>query len=210
MRTSLPREGVDDETLVVMDTSGSMFGQPRNMAAALSIFFAQQLKGEYNGKAILFSSHPEWLNIQGERLIDNLAYLEKYDECSNTNIEATFQLILDTAVQANLAPEELPKTVLIISDMEFDYAIEGDAEAIPMEKIAKGFQEYGYCLPKIVFRNVSSRSNTIPMTMNKNGVVLLSGNSVHNVDMIMSGKLDPWETLREKLESERYKCILLK
>jgi hypothetical protein len=28
--------------------------------------------------------------------------------------------------------------------------------------------------------------------------------------MIMSGKLDPWETLREKLESERYKCILLK
>jgi hypothetical protein len=170
MWKSLPREGLNEETLVVMDTSGSMRGQPRNMAAALSIFFAQQIQGEYNGKAILFSEHPEWLNLQGEKLVDNLKYLNEYNECSNTNIEATFHLILDTAVNANLRADELPKTLLIISDMEFDSATinyNNPQEVVPMEKIRQSFAKQGYLLPKLVFWNVSARTNTVPMTMNE-------------------------------------------
>ena len=41
-------------------------------------------------------------------------------EVANTNVEAAFQLILDTAVKHHLSQEELPQTLLILSDMEFD------------------------------------------------------------------------------------------
>ena len=44
----------------------------------------------------------------------------------NTDLQATFKLILDQAVKHNVPVSEMPTKVLILSDMEFDSAISGD------------------------------------------------------------------------------------
>ena len=38
----------------------------------------------------------------------------------NTDLQATFKLILDQAVKHNVPVSEMPTKVLILSDMEFD------------------------------------------------------------------------------------------
>jgi hypothetical protein len=65
----------------------------------------------------------------------------------------------------------------------------------------------GYTMPEIVFWNVNSRTQTIPVTSNEAGVILVSGFSVNNVNMILSGKIDPWTALKSVLDSERYNAV---
>ena len=74
-------------------------------------------------------------------------------------------------------------------------------------ELADRFAKYGYKLPKLVFWNVNSRTNTIPMTENEMGVVLVSGFSPNIMNMVMSNQTDPWLALKEKLDSNRYDCV---
>ena len=62
-------------------------------------------------------------------------------------------------------------------------------------------------MPRLVFWNVASRSETIPVKENDMGVALVSGFSVNIAKMVMSGKLDPYECLLETLNTERYQPI---
>ena len=139
-----------------------------------------------------------------------------YDECANTNIEKVFDLILTTAIEHNMRQEDMPKNILIISDMEFDScATSGDSDIWSrnrpnqrlFEIIAQRYADAGYQLPRLVFWNVNSRTGTIPVKENELGVALVSGFSVNIVKMVMSNKLDPYECLLETLNSERYAPI---
>ena len=99
--------------------------------------------------------------------------------------------------------------------MEFDAAtiIYGDHNFIMtqyqtlFESIKKKWSYYGYIMPNIVFWNINSRTNTIPVTANECGVTLVSGYSVNNVKMVLSGDVNPWTALKSVLESDRYNAI---
>ena len=75
------------------------------------------------------------------------------------------------------------------------------------DEIGKKFAAAGYKLPKMVFWNVNSRSNTIPVRTNDNGVVLMSGFSQNTAKMAMTNKLDPYDALKETLNVERYAFV---
>ena len=75
------------------------------------------------------------------------------------------------------------------------------------DELADRFAKYGYKLPKLVFWNVNSRTNAIPMTENEMGVIMVSGYSPNIISMIMSNQTDPWLALKEKLDDKRYDCI---
>jgi hypothetical protein len=79
-----------------------------------------------------------------------------------------------------------------------------------LKKIEHKWNINGYKLPKLIFWNVNSRTCTIPLTENENGVVLVSGFSSTISKMVLSEKLDPYEVILEQLNSERYKNIKLK
>jgi len=64
-------------------------------------------------------------------------------------------------------------------------------------------------MPKLIFWNVLSRTNTIPIVENELGVSLVSGFSPNVMKTIMSGEIDPSKALMETLLSERYKPIEL-
>lgn len=194
-------------TLVVSDTSGSMIGTPLEISLALSIYFAERLNGQFKNKFITFAANPHFIDLTGcNSLLEKLKKAYYHSDCSNTNIERVFELILNLAKSSHLSQSDLPKNVLIISDMEFD-ASQFHADERLFDSIATRFAEAGYALPRLVFWNVGSRTNTIPVREGPNGVVLVSGYSPNSMKMVMSGKLDPYACLVDTLMSPRYDAV---
>lgn len=221
----------NNNTLVVADGSGSMSCnvEPRSnvtaldVANSLAIYFAERSSGAFKDKYITFSENPQLVDLsKGANLREKLTIARTYDECANTNIEKTFRLILQTAIDSNAKQEDLPANILVISDMEFDIStrfyfqneekqwICVTPDETLFEGIEKEFNEAGYKMPRLVFWNVCSRTGAIPVTQNELGVALVSGFSVNIIKMVMSGELDPYEVLVEQLMSPRYECITLK
>jgi hypothetical protein len=203
-------------TMVVVDGSGSMTSgypvRPINIARSLGVYFAERCQGEFNNILMEFSSRPKLIDLNGcKTLRDKVIELSKYTDCSNTDIEAVFMLILQTAINSNMKQSDLPDRILIVSDMEFDSATSRTRCMFGMKslfnELADRFAKYGYKLPKLVFWNVNSRTKTIPMTENEMGVVLVSGFSPNIMSMVMSNQTDPWLALKEKLDSDRYDCV---
>ncbi|MDD3029835.1 MAG: DUF2828 family protein [Alphaproteobacteria bacterium] len=202
--------------LVVRDGSGSMGSnigktsvRALDVSTALAIYFAERCTGAFKDKYITFSACPEIVSLVGmETLMEKLRESYRYDDCSNTNIEATFDLILSAAVINGMNQADLPRIVLVISDMEFDGAVYGrKAGATLFSNIAARFVRAGYALPKLAFWNVNSRTDTVPMKENENGVVLVSGFSPAVVKMVLSGELDPYMAMMNVLESDRYDMV---
>lgn len=200
------------DILVVRDGSGSMcmsaFGTDvtvLDIANSLTLYTAQHNKSEFfKDKFMLFSSRPRFVDLSGyTTLRDKLVELTRYDDCTSTNVERVFNLILDTAVNNKLEAKDLPSTILVVSDMQFDSAMGTSSDNDTLfETIAKRFENHGYKLPKLVFWNVSSYNNTIPLQKNDNGLVIMSGFSKHNIDMILHDNLDPLEVLKAELDSK--------
>jgi hypothetical protein len=211
-------------TLVVADGSGSMTSTIGNtsvtaleVANALTIYFAERCSGIFNNTYITFSGKPQLVNLGDGSLYSKIAIAQKHDEVANTNIQAVFELILKSAVNSGMTQEDLPKTILIISDMEFDAAsgyygrgyskYSGSLNTSLFETFAFKFAEHGYKLPRLVFWNVMSRTNTIPLQTNDLGVALVSGFSPAVTKMVLSNKVDPYDALLETLNGERYLAI---
>lgn len=226
---ALPNTVSDGQsTLVVVDGSGSMFSGIGNgtgvtaldVAQSLGIYFSERLSGPFRGYFITFSSEPELVHLDPSMsLASKLKIMDGYDDCSNTDLEKTFDLILDTAVRNHLSQGDLPANLLIISDMEFDALSEGHFDydtyrwcpqemSTLFDAIRHKFESAGYKLPRLVFWNVMSRTGTIPVTENDLGVALVSGFSPNIADMVMSGEIDPLKCLFDKLTSERYEPVI--
>ena len=202
-------------TIVVADGSGSMMSRVGSsgvtaleVANSLAIYFAERSSGEFKNKYITFSSRPQLVDFsRGQSLRDKISIALGHSEISNTNIEAVFDLILNTAIRNNMRQEDIPANILIISDMEFDCATTGRIGANLFKTIEAKYRGYGYKLPRLVFWNVNSRTNTIPVRENDMGVALVSGFSVNICKMVMSGKTDPFECLLETLNTPRYQPV---
>ena len=137
-------------------------------------------------------------------IYEKLKVASYHREVSDTNIEAVFELILKTAVDNNLAQYDMPRNILIISDMEFNSCGGEALNQRLFEAISEKYTTAGYRLPRLIFWNVNSSTGTIPIKENKLGVSLVSGFSPNVAKMIMSEKMDPYECLVETLMSERY------
>ena len=213
---ALPDYSLNPSTLVVVDGSGSMSTRVgsttiscHDVARALAIYFSERLPGPFRNTFITFSHSPHLVRFFDDALSlhSRIEVLTMHDECWNTDIEKTFRLILDTAKDHHLKPEEMPANILILSDMEFDSAVEHSAGQTLFDGIAKQFADAGYQLPRLIFWNICSRSGTIPLTENDCGVALVSGFSPAIANMVLSGKLDPCECLKDALDADRYRPV---
>ena len=200
------RDGSASMTTTIGNTSTTAL----DVATALSIYFSERCEGQFKDNFITFSHRPKLVDLSCcKSLHDKLNLCSTYDEVSDTNIEATFDLILNTAIEHNLKQEEIPD-LLIISDMEFNEAVDHSSLENKLFKIINDkFIDAGYNMPKLIFWNVNSRTNTIPLTENENGVILVSGFSPAIVKLVLSNELDPYKALVNELMSERYKEITL-
>lgn len=207
---NLPDYTNNENALVVLDGSGSMYwgGNPKpvDVALSLAIYFAERNKGTFQNHFITFSESPRLVKIKGQDIFEKVQYCIQFNQAENTNIEKVFKLILSAAVK-NAVPQELmPTTVYIISDMEFDYCTD-DASLTNFENAQKQFQKHGYTLPKLVFWNVHSMQQQVPVAKNEQGVILVSGCSPKIFEMVVSGETSPYAFMMRVINSERYNKI---
>lgn len=213
---SLTSHGDSEENsnaIAVVDGSGSMTWsanggiRPIDAAISLGIYFAEHNKGAFGGHFITFSKHPRLVEVKGRDITEKARYCASFDECANTDIEATFNLILKTAVDNKLAPSDIPSRMYIISDMEFDCCAEGGNSLPLFGAMKRKFARYGYKLPNIIFWNVNSRSGCVPVKLTDTGAALVSGASPAIFDMVKSGEISPVKIMNDILSSDRYKSI---
>lgn len=207
---SLPDYTDGRNALVVVDGSGSMYGSgvpcPGEVALSLGIYFGERNTGMFNNRFITFSSHPRLVEIKGGDFTERVRYCSAFNECSNTDITEVFMLILEAAVNNHVPQSEMPETIYIISDMEFDYCAR-NAGMTNFEYAEKLYEENGYRLPNIVFWNVESRHQLMPVRMNKQGVALVSGSSPQLFTMVMKDTLDPYRFMLNVIDTDRYAPI---
>ena len=199
--------------IVMVDVSGSMYGceasAPINVAISLGLYCADKAKGPYANHFLTFSAKPQMVRAEGIDFYDKVQRMANSEWGMNTNVEAAFDLLLDTAINNHCSQEEIPEHLLIASDMEFDSCCTsgryGASTATLMERIEAKWNAHGYKMPKLVFWNCQARQDNIPMK-DKDGITFVSGFSPNLFEQIMKGKTGK-DLMYDKLNSARYKDI---
>ena len=200
--------GANFNGIAVVDTSGSMTGReasaPINVAISLGLYCAEHNKGPFAGHYISFSSRPQWIATEGVDFCDKVDRIYRTNLCENTDIEATFDLLLKIALRPDVRKEDIPQNIIIISDMEFDAARlwSDNNRGTLMEHIADKWRAWGLKMPNLIFWNVQARQNNIPMTV-KDGITFVSGFSPALFEQIMKGKT-AIDLMLDVLDGEMY------
>lgn len=208
-------EDIQDDSLVMADTSGSMTcnnSTPISAALSLAIYFAERNTGRFKNHFMTFSENPELQELKADNLWDNLSGIKSI--VANTNIEAAFDLILNTAINEKLEQKDLPGRIIVISDMHFDsatnaYNRKSTKKEVLMDTISKKFEQAGYKMPKLVFWNVNATTSMFPMT-EEYGIQFVSGYSQNIFKAIVRNEfLEPINLVLETVNVERYNCIVV-
>jgi hypothetical protein len=194
--------------LPIIDVSGSMdFNIGKNLKAidiaiSLGIYLSEKNKGAFKNHFITFSERPSLQHLSGN-LRNRLSHMEFAQWGFNTNLEAVFDLILSASRRKCVAPEHMPEMILIISDMEFDEATNNEHTA--MDMIKNEYEKHNYRVPELVFWNLHSRHNNVPVTINEQNVALVSGFSPAIMKSILKAEeFSPEGIMLETIMNERY------
>lgn len=209
--------GREEPGIAVVDVSGSMSGTPMEAAVSMGAYIAERGNGPFKNHFITFSSEPKLVEFDGYDLYEKFKRAQDADWGNNTNITAVFELLLNTAIKNHISYAEMPKTLYIFSDMEFDRCVSTDqADDLwwrkdtrkeintVIEIQGKKWKQYGYELPRIIFWNLDARTNNIPAL--DGAFSYVSGFSPVMISNILGGK-DGWDLCLEKLNSDRYSVI---
>jgi len=213
-------EGREENAIAVVDVSGSMNGQPVEVAVSLGAYVADKAKGPFANHFITFSEKPKLCKFEGVDIVDKFIRCKNAEWGYNTNIEAVFDLLLKTAVRNHVRPEDVVQRLYVFSDMQFDNCVcfghtEYNLWSRPhaterqiktdLERIAQKWHEYGYELPQVVFWNLNARDNNcIPALGERFSYV--SGFSPNILRQILTGK-SGYDLCLEVLLSDKYKSI---
>ena len=192
--------------LVIADTSGSMSGRPMATSIGLAIYFAERNVGAYHNMWMSFSINPRIHMLKGNTLAQKINSLDRSDWSGNTDLRKAFELVLDIAVNNNVPAEDMPKSLIVISDMEIDAC--GNKEWTFYEKMYQRFRKNGYQIPNIIFWNVNSRHDVFHADSKRIGVQLCSGQSTTVFKQMLSCVgMTPVEAMEKVINTERYDCI---
>jgi len=204
--------------LPIIDVSGSMdwgFGNretgvtPIMNSIALGLYLAERNKSIFKNAFMSFSGTPRMHYIEGDSVVQKFRYIKNDPTMGyNTDIQAAFDLILKSALDNHLTREDLPDYVIILSDMEFDDPEIGGRNT-NFELIKRKFSMNNLDMPNLVFWNLNGRIGNVPVTINDDGVALVSGYSPAIMKSVLSSKVvTPYDIMKETLDLPRYKCIV--
>jgi len=209
--------------LPLVDVSGSMSSLASgsttciDIAVSLGLYIAERNEGPFKDSFLTFSANPELKVLQADNLVDRLIEIYSADWGMNTNLEASFKLILDQAIKHNVSQDEMPDKILILSDMQFDEATSSTwNEDVPewnptaQQMIEKMYLDAGYKMPKIVYWNLQSRRGGVPVAFDKTETALISGFSPAIMTSVLGAKeFTPVSIMNTTILSDRYKEITL-
>lgn len=208
---ALPNYVGDASILPVVDVSGSMTcpagGEGTvsclDVAVSIGLYLADKNKGAFNGTFLTFSDSPVLTHLKGD-IIQKAQQMERSEWGMSTNLHAAFDAILKNAMQNSVPPEDMPKIIMIMSDMQFNCCTNYDDSAIQM--IERKYRNAGYEAPKVVFWNINAKAGT-PVAFDKSGAALVSGFSPSIIKPILKCDFDgftPESIMRQAVCIPRY------
>jgi hypothetical protein len=202
--------------LPMCDTSGSMLSSygvntnlvPMDISVSLGIYISERNEGPFKDAFLTFSGRPKLQVLKGS-FYERCRQLERAEWGMNTNIEAAFALVLNTAVKHAVPTSEMPDTILVISDMQFDQCTQYPSDSA-LEMIGRRYAQAGYEMPQVVFWNVNARVGKMPVQVNDQGVGIVSGCSPAILTSILSGEnITPVDLMMKTVNSERYQSVTI-
>jgi hypothetical protein len=208
---ALPNFIEGGNVLPLVDVSGSMTSpavdksglRPIDVAVSLGLYCADKNTGKFNGTFLTFSGQPQLVTMSGN-ITNKMDQLITSKWEMNTNLHAAFEKILDVAVKANVPQSEMPETLLILSDMQFDACVRHDDSAIQM--IRRKYAAAGYEVPKVVFWNLNAYDN-VPVKFDESGTALVSGFSPSVLKAVLANDMEqftPRSIMLKTIMSDRY------
>ena len=193
--------------LPIIDTSGSMSCSAgagkttcMDVAVSLGVYLAERNKSVFKDMWINFSSRPKVQYLKGKNILDKIKKLDYYDWMTSTNLEEAMKLILETAIKNKVPQEDMPDSLLILSDMEFDHW----GNEAPGKMTKKLFEDNGYKMPNIIWWNIQSRNGVVPVKHNEHGMALVSGFSPSIMTGLLAGDITPYKIMMNTIMKDRY------
>jgi hypothetical protein len=213
-------EGSAENLLCVVDVSGSMgaAASPNltcmDVAVSLGIYVSERSKGIFQDKFITFDERPSFVDLSGCKNLS--ARVEKTRSApwgGSTNLEATFKLILNTAMKYGVRQEDMPTKVLIFSDMQFNniggYRDNTDwTKPTAFQMIDAMYANAGYTRPEIIFWNLNARYGNLPVSFGAGGTAMVTGFSPAIMKSILAAteipEVTPLSMMLDTIGVERY------
>lgn len=216
---ALPNYLGDDAILPMVDVSGSMScpvgGQKgvglscMDVAISLGLYVADKQQGAFKDMWLTFTGDSHIDVLKGDLLakISQVRRNVGYD----TNLESAFRSILQVAVVNRVPAEQMPKYLLVLSDMEFNPAWAGGHSLGAFDLAQRMFEAAGYELPKLVWWNLNARPDATgnsPVRFDQRGTAMVSGFSPSIMKSILAAKnFSPRDVMLETIMAERYQAV---
>ena len=197
--------------VVMADVSGSMMnpnGRPMATSIGLAIYFAQHNTGLFHNQYMTFTDNPHFINIkEGASLLENVQQVAKAGVGYSTNLEAAFRAVLSAAVGYDVPADEMPKTIVVISDMEIDKYMRPGRHWDFLTKMRSLYAAHGYSLPKIVMWNVNARKDTV--LSQSEDVIFISGQSASSFKALCQNLdgVTAYELMLQVLNGKAYEKV---
>jgi hypothetical protein len=185
---ALPNYLGNDSIFPMVDVSGSMLaGSPQaiDVAIGLGLYISEKNRGPFKDCILTFSESPKILKLSGD-LHNKVEILRTAEWGMNTDLTSAFMTLLQMAINNHVPEVDMPKTILVLSDMQFD-ASRNDLTDYAYEMIRKQYTNFGYTCPNIIFWNLYDRGGNIPVKFDQSGVAMVSGFSPSIMKSILSG-----------------------
>jgi len=218
-------EGADFNGLVLADVSGSMYSpysytdgtgkrktsniKPIDVSVSLAVYIAERNTSDYwKDKFIVFDGNPRLVSLpsSGDIYTKLQTVVRSTQRMENTNLMKAIKAILDAGVKGKVPQDQMPSSLIIVSDMQFDRSCNSNKRT-NLEQMQKLYDKAGYTMPNIIFWNVCSASN-VPMTIDDRGVALVSGCSPSTMKAVLNSKvITAVDVMREAVYSSRYDAV---
>jgi hypothetical protein len=220
--------------IAVVDTSGSMSGDPMNAAIALGCRVAE--KSILGKRVMTFSSEPAWIDLDGcDTFTDMVSTIVRNSDAGlNTDFYKALDMILTVIEEHRIPPADVENMILaLFSDMQIDDNLScmsggkyspSDREkaearrawATLFEKIKQKYADVGMRLygaplnpPHILFWNLR-KTEGFPTLSTEAGCSMMSGYDPTVLNMFCEKgiaalkEMTPYKMLTDRLSKERY------
>ena len=188
--------------LPMIDTSGSMFGEPMAIAISLGMYLAERNESEFKDMFLSFSEVPELIKITGTDVMDKMRNIEGAHWGMNTDFEAAYMHILNLAKKHNVVKSSMPTMLLVLSDMQFDDS-QNHRQGFNTHftHMKQEYEKYGYDFPKIVFWNLECHPGT-PAKCSDDSVAMVSGFNPKIMEAVLNAEdFNPISVMLEALKA---------
>tara|TARA_B110000114_G_scaffold113351_1_gene118921 strand:- start:2935 stop:4167 length:1233 start_codon:yes stop_codon:yes gene_type:complete len=188
-----------NELIAVVDVSGSMFSAsngsiPAQVAIALGLLISNCSTGLFKNTVISFHSTPSFHKVTGTSLKEQILSIINADWGFNTNFEKIADLIIDYGKNNKLENNEMPKKLVILSDMQFDEAVREDNDTekgseleLLYNTFSNKFKKNDYEVPKMIYWNLNSdNSKSFPVNAKVKNTAIISGFSEQLLKIFMT------------------------